>query len=106
MVTNSIAGETYVLQQCGAPAPDAAQFPAGTKFFTVPLTALSAPETVPYAFVVRWARSGAAVVGEVVGGQGHGMAWHGMVHGQGRGMSVAEARHGMGVAVPCACGIP
>lgn len=59
MVTNSIAGETYVLSQCGVAPPDAASFPAGTKFFTVPLTSLSAPETVPYAFLVsersrRW----------------------------------------------------
>ncbi|KAI7839391.1 hypothetical protein COHA_006792 [Chlorella ohadii] len=51
VVTNSIAGETYVLSQCGAQVPPADQFPAGTKFFTVPLSSLSAPETVPYAFV-------------------------------------------------------
>ena len=53
VVTNSIAGETYVLSQCGAQVPPASQFPEGTKFFTVPLVSLSAPETVPYAFVVR-----------------------------------------------------
>ncbi|PRW56963.1 flagellar associated [Chlorella sorokiniana] len=51
VVTNSIAGETYVLSQCGAQVPPASQFPEGTKFFTVPLVSLSAPETVPYAFV-------------------------------------------------------
>ena len=60
VVTNSIAGETYVLSQCGAQVPPADQFPAGTKFFTVPLSSLSAPETVPYAFVVRRAERGAA----------------------------------------------
>ena len=53
VVTNSIAIETYVLSQCGAQVPPASQFPEGTKFFTVPLVSLSAPETVPYAFVVR-----------------------------------------------------
>lgn len=51
VVTNSIAIETYVLSQCGAQVPPASQFPEGTKFFTVPLVSLSAPETVPYAFV-------------------------------------------------------
>ena len=55
VVTNSLANETYVLTQCGVAPPPAADFPAGTKFFTAPLTALSAPETVPYAFVVRGA---------------------------------------------------
>lgn len=53
MVTNTIANETYVLSQCGVAPPAADSFPAGTKFFTVPLTTLSAPETVPYTFVVR-----------------------------------------------------
>lgn len=51
VVTNSIAGETYVLSQCGAQVPPASQFPEGTKFFTVPLASLSAPDTVPYAFI-------------------------------------------------------
>ena len=53
VVTNSIAGETYVLSQCGAQVPPASQFPEGTKFYTVPLASLSAPDTVPYAFIVR-----------------------------------------------------
>lgn len=52
MVNNTIAGEVYVLYQCGADAPPRSDFPVGTKFFLVPLTSLSAPETVPYAFVV------------------------------------------------------
>lgn len=52
-MTNQRVGETYVLTPCGVAPPPADGFPQGTKFFTVPLTALSAPETVPYAFVVR-----------------------------------------------------
>lgn len=66
VVTNKLAvseatpnGEVYVLVPCGVEPPSADAFPAGTKFFTVPLTSLSAPETVPYAFVVRGA-AGAA----------------------------------------------
>jgi hypothetical protein len=51
-VNNTIAGEVYVLYQCGADAPPAASFPEGTKFFNIPLTSVSAPETVPYAFLV------------------------------------------------------
>lgn len=51
VVTNTIANETYVLVQCGATPPPADAIPAGAKVFQVPLTSLSAPETVPYAFV-------------------------------------------------------
>ncbi|KAI3437818.1 hypothetical protein D9Q98_000265 [Chlorella vulgaris] len=51
VVNNTIAGEVYVLYQCGADAPPAASFPEGTKFFNIPLTSVSAPETVPYAFL-------------------------------------------------------
>lgn len=57
MVNNTIAGELYVLFQCGASAPPTDDFPEGTKFFKVPLTSVSAPETVPYAFMVRTARA-------------------------------------------------
>ena len=55
VVNNSIAGEMYVLYQCGstAPASSAPGVPADAKYFEIPLTSLSAPETVPYAFVVR-----------------------------------------------------
>jgi hypothetical protein len=53
VVNNTIADEVYVLYQCGAGAPPRAAFPEGTKFFQVPLTSISAPETVPYAFLVR-----------------------------------------------------
>lgn len=51
VVNNTIADEVYVLFQCGADAPPEADFPEGTKFFRVPLTSISAPETVPYSFV-------------------------------------------------------
>ena len=51
VLTNNIAGETYVLYQCGTPPPAANTVPQGAKFFEIPLTSLSAPETVPYAFV-------------------------------------------------------
>lgn len=51
VVTNHKVNETYVLFQCGASAPDLTAFPEGAKFFQVPLTSISAPETVPYAFV-------------------------------------------------------
>lgn len=61
MVNNTIADEVYVLFQCGADAPPEADFPEGTKFFRVPLTSISAPETVPYSFVVS--RAGRRMVG-------------------------------------------
>jgi len=51
VVHNSIANETYVLSQCDLARPTAFDFPSGTKFFTVPLTSVSVPETVPYAFL-------------------------------------------------------
>lgn len=51
VVTNNIVNETYVLYQCGAQLPTTSQFPKGTKFFEIPLTKVSAPETVPYAFI-------------------------------------------------------
>lgn len=51
VVKNNIADETYVLYQCGTPPPATDAVPAGSKFFEIPLTSLSAPETVPYAFV-------------------------------------------------------
>lgn len=53
VVENAIANETYVLYQCGTNRPDASQpgMLEGAKMFEVPLTSLSVPETVPYAFV-------------------------------------------------------
>ncbi|KAL4424905.1 hypothetical protein ABPG77_002128 [Micractinium sp. CCAP 211/92] len=51
VVENHKVNETYVLFQCGAPTPDFTAFPEGAKFFQVPLLSISAPETVPYAFV-------------------------------------------------------
>jgi hypothetical protein len=56
VVNNTIAGEVYVLYQCGAAVPAADQLPEGAKLFEVPLTSVSAPETVPYAFVVSSSR--------------------------------------------------
>lgn len=51
IVTNKIANETYVLYQCGTAPPSADTIPAGAKVFQIPLTSISAPETVPYAFL-------------------------------------------------------
>lgn len=53
MVTNQIANETYVLYQCGTPAPagDAPGVVPDAKLFQIPLTSLSVPETVPYAYI-------------------------------------------------------
>lgn len=51
VVSNHIANETYVLYQCETPAPSANLFPNGTKFFKIPLVSISAPETVPFAFL-------------------------------------------------------
>ena len=50
---NKLADESYVLYQCGTDKPDvsATGVPKGAKFFEIPLTSLSVPETVPYAFV-------------------------------------------------------
>lgn len=51
IVTNEIANETYVLYQCGSNPPPADAIPEGAKVFQIPLTSISAPETVPYAFL-------------------------------------------------------
>ena len=51
VVTNKIANETYVLYQCGTSPPPAADIPQGAKVFQIPLTSISAPETVPYTFL-------------------------------------------------------
>lgn len=51
VVSNHIANETYVLYQCETPAPSANLFPVDTKFFKIPLVSISAPETVPFAFL-------------------------------------------------------
>lgn len=59
VVTNNIEGETYVLTHCGVAPPPAADFPAGTKFFTVPLVSVSVPTTVPFALLVRAAATAA-----------------------------------------------
>ena len=53
VVNNSIAGEVYVLYQCVTQQPPVSDFPPGTRFFQVPLTSVSSPETVPFAFMVR-----------------------------------------------------
>ena len=53
VVNNTQANELYVLYQCPVDAPPRDQFPEGTKFFQVPLTSVSIPETVPFAFLVR-----------------------------------------------------
>lgn len=51
VVHNNIVNESYVLYQCGVQPPAASSFPNGTKFFQIPLTSVSAPETVPFAFL-------------------------------------------------------
>jgi len=53
VLENKLAGESYVLYQCGTEKPDvsASGVPEGAKFFEIPLTSMSVPETVPYAFV-------------------------------------------------------
>lgn len=48
VVNNTLAGEAYVLTQCGAEANDA---PSELRSFSIPLTSVSLPETVPYAFL-------------------------------------------------------
>jgi hypothetical protein len=52
VVTNSIVNETYVLYQCGSLPPPVNEVPAGSKFFSVPLTSVAVPETVPNGFMV------------------------------------------------------
>ena len=52
VVINTYVNETYVLYQCGAPAPPKSAFPASTKIFEIPLTAVSVTDTVPFAFIV------------------------------------------------------
>ena len=52
VVQNNLLNDTYVLYQCGTAPPSLSQFPAGTKLFSIPLTSVSALETVPVAFLV------------------------------------------------------
>lgn len=52
VVNNSIAGEIYVLYQCGADAPSPQDVPPSAKFFQIPLVSVSVPETIPYAALV------------------------------------------------------
>lgn len=51
VVNNTEAGEVYVLCQCGSTCPSASLFPEGTKFFLIPLVAVSVTQTVPFAFL-------------------------------------------------------
>ena len=51
IVTDSIANLTYVLVQCGAAPPPQDKIPAGATVFQIPLTSISATETVPYAYL-------------------------------------------------------
>lgn len=51
VVTDSIANLTYVLVQCGAAPPPQDKIPAGATVFQIPLTSISATETVPYAYL-------------------------------------------------------
>lgn len=51
VVTDSIANLTYVLVQCGAAPPPQDKIPAGATVFQIPLTSISATETIPYAYL-------------------------------------------------------
>ncbi len=51
-MTNTYTNETYVLYQCGSRRPSASVAP-GARIFQIPLTSVSVPDTVPYAFLVR-----------------------------------------------------
>ena len=53
VVRNTLVNETYVLYQCGLPAPSLSQFPAGSKLFSIPLDSVAVLETVPLAYMVR-----------------------------------------------------
>ncbi len=55
VVTNLLQNETYVLTQCGTTAPTAAELELSgdVKFFEIPLTGLSVPDTTVGAFLVR-----------------------------------------------------
>lgn len=49
VVNNTIAGEVYVLYQCGSQPPK--EVPQGAKVFAVPLTAVATPDTTAFAFL-------------------------------------------------------
>ncbi len=51
VVTNTYTNETYVLYQCGTRRPSGS-VTRGAKVFQIPLTSVSVPDTVPYAFLV------------------------------------------------------
>ena len=51
IVSNAVAGEEYLLYQCGTAKP--AVNVVGGKVFQIPLTRVAVPDTVPYAFLVR-----------------------------------------------------
>lgn len=48
-VSNTLVNDTYLLYQCGT-TPPAVQ--NGGNLFEIPLTSVSVPDTVPYAFLV------------------------------------------------------
>ena len=49
-VTNSLVNNTYLLYQCGTLPPAGVNGAANA--FEIPLTSVSVPDTVPYAFLV------------------------------------------------------
>lgn len=51
-VTNTAVNETYILYQCGG-TPPSGKITAGKRVFSVPLSSVMVPDTVPYAFLVR-----------------------------------------------------
>ena len=48
-VSNTLVNDTYLLYQCGTAPPVVAN---GGNLFEIPLTSVSVPDTVPYAFLV------------------------------------------------------
>mmetsp|Transcript_1782 Transcript_1782/g.5178 ORF Transcript_1782/g.5178 Transcript_1782/m.5178 type:complete len:532 (+) Transcript_1782:252-1847(+) len=49
-VTNTLTNETYILYQCGG-TPPSGSATQGARLFQIPLTSLTLPDTVPYAFL-------------------------------------------------------
>eukprot|EP00899_Mesostigma_viride_P005666 jgi/Mesvir1/150/Mv13514-RA.1 len=50
-VTNKRSNETFVLYQCGTSPPDAALFPLGTKFISLPVRSMAVAQTVAISFL-------------------------------------------------------
>lgn len=51
VVKNNMANTSYVLHQCGTPAPAKTSYPAGTRFFQVPMQSYAIDTTIPVAYL-------------------------------------------------------